>query len=210
MLTIRNFQKSYPPNDPVLTIPALELGPGVHYFRGGNGAGKSTFLRSVAGLMPCTGEIRLDDLDISRDPVAYRLRVSYAEAEPLYPDFLTARDLSAFVGRARQAPPGQPNELANWLGMNDFRHKPTGTYSSGMLKKTALLLALLGRPEVLLLDEPFTTLDAETTARLIAYLRQQLTDGLTLLLTSHQDLTPTGLPLTATWRVANATITPEP
>ncbi len=50
----------------------------------------------------------LDDAyEINRNPVAYRMRVNYAEAEPLYPDFLTPRDLASFVGRAKQAPAGQ-------------------------------------------------------------------------------------------------------
>ncbi len=208
MLTIRNLQKSYNAR-PVLTVPLLELGPGAHYFRGINGAGKSTLFRAVAGLIPFTGEIWLDNqVEVNQHPVAYRRRVSYAEAEPLYPDFLTAHDLLTFVAKARRVPAAEVDTLADWLGVTAFRYQPTGTYSSGMLKKTSLAMALLGQPDLLLLDEPLTTLDAATVARLIDYLQNRLGEGLTLLLTSHQELQPTGLPLVGNWLVADGTITP--
>ena len=104
MLTVDNLTKAYNGRT-VLTVPALHLPTGIHYFRGGNGSGKTTFFRAVAGLLPFAGQITLDDrYEINRDPVAYRMRVNYAEAEPLYPNFLTARDLTGFVSRAKQAP----------------------------------------------------------------------------------------------------------
>jgi ABC-2 type transport system ATP-binding protein len=206
LLSIRNFQKIYH-DRVVLTVPTLTLGSGAHYVRGINGAGKSTLFRAVAGLIPFSGEIWLDDQqEVNRHPVAYRRRVSYAEAEPVYPDFLTAHDLITLVAQARRVPPAEVDALADWLGVSAFRHQATGTYSSGMLKKTSLVLALLGRPDLLLLDEPLTTLDVGTVAKLMDYLRDRLADGLTLLLTSHQDVQPADLPITAHWLVADGII----
>ncbi|GAB3575513.1 hypothetical protein GCM10027578_39830 [Spirosoma luteolum] len=207
MLTVSDFHKAYEGRT-VLRISSLTLPDGVHYFRGGNGSGKTTFLRTVAGMLPFDGSIWLDgQYEIGRDPVAYRFRVTYAEAEPLYPDFLTARELTRFVARARQAPHGQTARLGALLGVDLFWDQPTRTFSSGMLKKLALLLALLGSPRLLLLDEPLTTLDVETAGRLFAYLhdlhrRQQVS----IWLTSHQDVALTELPLTATWHVGNEQI----
>ncbi|GAB3964945.1 ABC transporter ATP-binding protein [Spirosoma terrae] len=209
MLTVTNLVKAYAGRT-VLAVPSLVLSTGFHYFRGGNGSGKTTFFRTVAGLLPFSGAILLDDqFDINRDPVPYRLRVNYAEAEPLYPNFLTARDLAEFVGQAKQASSDQIHQLADLLGVQKFWTQTTGTYSSGMLKKLSLLLALLGRPRLVLLDEPLTTLDVATAASLFAYLRQlNATEGVSFLLTSHQDIALTGLPMTSTWQVGDGVIVP--
>jgi ABC-2 type transport system ATP-binding protein len=138
LLTVSNLTKAYDGRT-VLTVPELSLSPGLHYFRGGNGSGKTTFFRTVAGLLPFSGQITLDgQYEINRDPVPYRMRVNYAEAEPLYPHFLTARDLTGFVGRAKQAPAGQVDALAETLGVTSFWTQPTGHFSSGMLKKLSL------------------------------------------------------------------------
>ncbi len=207
MLTLHHFQKSYGER-PILTIPDWQLPAGIHWLKGPNGAGKTTLFRSIAGMLPHEGSVRLHELDSRRDVVAYRLKVNYAEAEPTFPPFLTAHELIQWIADAKQAPTGQAESLIEAFGIGSYHHTPVGTYSSGMLKKTSLIMAFLGQPTLILLDEPLVTLDVaatQTVAKLIDSARKR---GVNFLLSSHQAMETAQLPIDSVWQVANQTITP--
>ncbi|MGM9506370.1 ABC transporter ATP-binding protein [Larkinella sp. GY13] len=206
MLTVRNFRKEYH-NRLVLAIPQADFPPGIHWLKGRNGSGKTTFFRSVAGLLPFDGSLVLGGkYDIRQQPVDYRLRVNYGEAEPLYPQFLTAWELIRWVATTKQAPTQQIDELIDLFRIRDFIKTPIGTYSSGMLKKTSLVLAFLGKPSLILLDEPLITLDHATTKAVIDRIRQSREQGISFLLSSHQDVDAAELPVDSVWVVQNQTL----
>ncbi|MFC5409936.1 ATP-binding cassette domain-containing protein [Larkinella bovis] len=210
MLTVRNFRKAYQ-NRLVLAIPELQFPTGIHWIKGRNGSGKTTFFRSVAGLLPFDGQLVLNSrYDLKTHPVEYRLRVNYGEAEPRYPAFLTAWELIRWVGTTKQAPAQQVDELIDVFGIREFIKTPVGTYSSGMLKKTSLVLAFLGKPQLILLDEPLITLDHATTNVVIDRIRQQRQEGVSFLLSTHQDVDPTELPIDSAWIVQHQTLEPFP
>ncbi|GAA0890741.1 hypothetical protein GCM10009122_04200 [Fulvivirga kasyanovii] len=192
MLSISDYSKSYG-HEPVLNIRKQHFRNGCHLIQGSNGSGKTTLFKSIAGLLKFDGEIALDEkLSVKHNPVKYRLHVNYCEAEPVFPPFLTAHDLASFVATAKKAPRKQIEDLIDTLNMGSFIHQPVKTYSSGMLKKTSLLLGFLGQPRVILLDEPFTTIDADTLkslSELITYNEKECT----FLVSTHQ--TPDQLPL---------------
>jgi ABC-2 type transport system ATP-binding protein len=180
----------------VLRIDSFAFAPGTYWIQGANGSGKSTLLKAIAGIMPFEGDIRLaEGLSVKKQAVAYRRLVNFAEAEPVFPEFLTGRELIDLFRTAKYGPPRQEEEYLENLGMTAYVHEPVGTYSSGMLKKLALVLAFLGRPTCIVLDEPLTTLDAAAIPVLCAWMvRQQAQQGTSFLLSSHQPLAAEVLP----------------
>lgn len=206
MVRIGNYSKSYNGRQ-VLQVPALELETGIYWLKGENGSGKTTFLKSVAGLLPFEGTIAVQGVSIQKDPINYRRLVSYGEAEPLYPTFLTGNELLEFYRQTRQADPSQINTLADVLGVSNYSQHKIGTYSSGMAKKLSLVLAFTGAPKLILLDEPFITLDDNAQQTLTNLITDAAQQGTSFIVSSHQ---PFEALLPVTLAVANQTITPQP
>ncbi|MBO0932811.1 ABC transporter ATP-binding protein [Fibrella aquatilis] len=200
MLTLRNFQKSYG-DRPIITIPDWQLPPGIHWLKGPNGAGKTTLFRSIAGLLPHEGTSKLNNLDSKRDAVAYRMRINYAEAEPTFPPLLTAHEIIRWVADAKQAPAGQVEALIAAFDISAYMHTPVSTYSSGMLKKTSLIVAFLGKPNLILLDEPLVTLDIAATQTVAQLIESTHKQGVSFLLSSHQAMETAQLPIDSVWQV---------
>ncbi|RYY90888.1 MAG: ABC transporter ATP-binding protein [Chitinophagaceae bacterium] len=187
MLQLTGFRKSYDSRD-VLRIDSLQLAPGCYWLQGPNGAGKSTLLRCIAGLTPYEGNITVDGLDLRKERIAYCRNVSWADAEPQYPGFLNGNDLLAFYLKTRGGTSREADSLLDALGARSYQQQPLGGWSSGMLKKLSLVLALLGSPRWVLLDEPLITLDTAAQVALTGLLSTRIAAGTSFLLTSHQPL----------------------
>ena len=185
MLRLKNVRKYFSRNL-VLDIPSLELENNIYWVKGGNGSGKSTLLRMVAGLLPFEGRITFKDADLSRQPVMYRRHISWADAEPLFPAFTTGAELMEFYRRIRGSTTGEVGALTGVFGMQEYIHLKTGTYSSGTLKKLSLMLAFLGHPSLILLDEPLITLDTASLAIVCDLVQEKHESGSLFLLSSHQ------------------------
>ena len=189
MLVLSNIQKSYGSHH-IFSINELQLPKGVYWLKGANGAGKSTLLKLLAGLIPFKGDVFIEEkISIRKDPVHYRLLLNHAEAEPVYPSFLTGNELIEFVSNIKNGTKEQVTDFRQILGIDDYLQNPTGSYSSGMLKKLALLLAFIGNPSWILLDEPLTTLDQSSQKALCELIMQQRQQkNISFIITSHHDI----------------------
>lgn len=189
MLHFVEFKKFYG-NYPALTINDFNVGTGIYWIKGVNGSGKSTLLKSIAGILAFNGDIVLEDtISIKKQPVGYRKLVNFAEAEPLFPEFLTGMEMVKLFISAKSAPTGQEQYFIESMKMQSYVDRPIGTYSSGMLKKLSLVLAFLGNPKLILLDEPLITIDTESLKTLYSWIREQHKEnGVSFMLSSHQAL----------------------
>ncbi|MGX5819805.1 ABC transporter ATP-binding protein [Chitinophaga lutea] len=197
LLTFRSVQKSYPGGSPVLEIAHLDLNPGLYWLQGHNGAGKTTLFKTIAGLLPFDGEILVNG---SKD---LRRMANYAEAEPLYPAFLTGRDLTELYRKTKGGDKAVIKDISKQLGVDAFVQNPVSAYSSGMLKKLSLLLAFTGNPALVLLDEPLSTIDTATVDVLYSLLRSQKDRGMSFLITSHQPLDPARITVDGTLSIVH-------
>ena len=197
MLQLADFEKSYN-HTPVLHIPQLEIGPGIYWIKGANGSGKSTLLKAIAGIIDFSGDILLNNTSIKKQAVDYR--------RPVFPEFLTGREMLALFMTAKQVPAGQTDAYLESMQMQAYLDQPLSAYSSGMLKKLSLLLAFVGTPRLILLDEPLITLDTASLAILYDWIKErQQTQGTSFLLSSHQPLEQNTLAISGTLHVADKT-----
>ncbi|MEL6536312.1 MAG: ABC transporter ATP-binding protein [Bacteroidota bacterium] len=206
MLHIPTLTKDYGQRT-ILQLADFSLTDGIYWIKGENGAGKTTLFRCLAGMLPFAGDIWLDEkFHPKKHAQGYRLRINYGEAEPLFPNFLTGEDLMALVAEAKQAPTDQLGQLCDALGISDYRYQKVATYSSGMLKKISLAMALLGNPRWILLDEPLITLDPETQATLLSLIASRRESGTCFVMSSHQAWDEDLLPIDGAFHLANQTL----
>ncbi|SIN66013.1 ABC transporter ATP-binding protein [Algoriphagus halophilus] len=183
MLIIENFQKTYDSGFH-MEIDFLCFDKGIHLIKGKNGSGKSTLLKAIAGIHSFQGDIVLENISQKKQPIPYRKLVNYSEAEPQFPDFLSLDELILFTSTVTPFNPNQVTELKEILGIGEYASQPIASYSSGMLKKTGLMLAFLGNPQLIILDEPFTTIDLDTQKSLQKLILHRL-EECSFLITSH-------------------------
>jgi heme ABC exporter ATP-binding subunit CcmA len=177
----------------------LTLAPGEALaVAGPNGAGKTTLLRCLAGLMrPTAGEIRVLGRPLTRGDGEVRRALGLVSHQSLLYDDLTLRENLEFVARLYGLE--RPRETAaaalEEAGLAGRADESPSRLSRGLTQRAAIARALLHRPRVLLLDEPFTALDAASADRLREELRRRLAAGLGLVIVTHH--------LSEVWEVAS-------
>jgi len=188
-LELRGLRKSF--DRPAVDGLDLCVRAGEFYtLLGPNGAGKTTTLRMVVGLLrPDAGSISVLGIDALADPVAAKRVMAWISDEPMIYDKLTPVEYLEFVaglwGIAPATAQARARDLIGWLNLESHAHQRCEGFSKGMRQKVALAGALVHEPRLIILDEPFTGLDAGSARQVKTVLRDHVAAGGTVIMTTH-------------------------
>ena len=169
----------------------LEVEKGAVYgLLGPNGAGKTTAVRILTTLLqPTSGRAEVDGLDSVRDAEELRFRIGLAGQSAAVDENLTGLENLVLVGRLyhlqREEARRRSIEILERFDLSEASDRPTKTYSGGMRRRLDLAASLVGRPDVLFLDEPTTGLDPRSRLDVWEFIRELQREGTTLLLTTQ-------------------------
>jgi ABC-2 type transport system ATP-binding protein len=187
-LHIRSLQAGYG-RRVVLEDISLTLAAGEWYvLLGPNGSGKSTLLDCVVGRLPVwRGEIEIAGCSLNTAPFVAKRRLGYGCAPDLLPKLLTARQCLEVHAAAKHVTANDTELLAlsGELKFTDYLDEFVDTLSLGTRQKLSILLALIGEPSLIVLDEAFNGLDPASALVVKRHLRSRLKQGAALLLATH-------------------------
>ncbi len=182
----KKYGKKVAVNDLSMTI---EPGEAVAFI-GPNGAGKSTTMRAISGLLHLdAGCIKIAGHDVDQEPVEAKKHLGFVPQDiEIYPH-LTGEEFLMFMAKIRELKTDEAEaQIETLLELCDLakaRYQLIREYSGGMARKVAMAAALIGSPELIVLDESFVGLDPESTYKLSEYLKQYTSKGGALLISSH-------------------------
>ena len=193
-IVMRSLRKTYrrrPWQKPFVALSGLTLDiqPGEGFgFLGANGAGKTTAIRILLGLAPKSGG-SASILGMPSGTPKARRRIGYLPENPYFYDFLSGRELLDFYGRLAEVSSRDRKrripELLELVGMSEFADRQVRAYSKGMLQRIGLAQALLGDPQVIILDEPTAGLDPLGRREVRDLILDLRDEGKTIFLSSH-------------------------
>ncbi|MBG0782189.1 MAG: ABC transporter ATP-binding protein [Bacteroidales bacterium] len=191
MIQINDLKKSYS-GTTVLNIPTLSIEKGVNFgLVGNNGAGKTTLFRLLLDLIRADqGEVFINGENVAKSEAWKHLLGSYLDQGFLI-DFLSPEEYFSFVGKTKGMSTGDIEAFLE--SMQEFfngevlgRNKLIRNLSAGNQQKTGIAAAMMGYPKIVVLDEPFNSLDPTTQSRLVKLIKKtQETSGVTFLISSH-------------------------
>lgn len=189
MIQIENFSKTYAGKVKAVDNLNLEIEDGdLFAFVGLNGAGKSTTIKALVGILPYEeGTIKINGVDIKSDPINVKKTLAYVPDNPEVYSFMKGIDYIKFIlsiyGVEYNAE--ETESLAKELEIYNALGDLVSSYSHGMKQKIVLLAAFLHHPKILVLDEPFVGLDPKATHILKEKMKKFTEEGNTIFFSTH-------------------------
>ena len=191
LISTQGLTKRYAGGVTALDGLTIDLEPGIIGLVGANGAGKSTFLRILLGLLqPTSGTASVLGEDVRSAGGGRRRLLGYMPESDALPPDTTATDFVGMMGRLSGLPAAAARERAaevlRHVGLYEERYRPIGAYSTGMKQRVKLAQALVHDPRLLLLDEPTNGLDPAGRDEMLALVRRTGTEfGIAVIVASH-------------------------
>lgn len=160
----------------------------IYGFIGPNGAGKSTTIKCLVGIHSFEkGSIMLDGLSIKDNPIEFKHQISYVPDNPDLYEFLTGMEYINFVSNVYDEDVSKEDiiNLAKKFNLENNLLEPIRTYSHGMKQKIALIGALIHKPKLIVLDEPFVGLDPKAAFDLKEIIKELCQNGMMVFFSSH-------------------------
>lgn len=169
ILQAEQLNFSYCPSHPVFHALSLVLSPGVTFIGGDEGSGKTTLLQVLAGVLPASGQLRIQGVSLAENPLAYRRQVAWLDPRDTALDGQTARQIFAALPGCD---PGVLQSHIDGLSLGAHLDKTLTMLSTGTRRKLLLAAALATEAPVTLLDQPFKALDRPSIDYLLAVLTE--------------------------------------
>jgi ABC-2 type transport system ATP-binding protein len=191
MLVITDLMKTYSSGVQALKGVSLQIQPGMFGLLGPNGAGKTTLMKILATLLdPDSGMAELDGLDLITAKAETRKKLGYLPQDfGLYPTLTAAQMLDYFAKLKGVTDKKERRSLVDALldrvNLSAERDRRLGGFSGGMRQRVGIAQALIGNPELLIVDEPTAGLDPEERARLHNLLAETARENTVVLLSTH-------------------------
>ncbi|HEY2702315.1 MAG TPA: ATP-binding cassette domain-containing protein [Candidatus Dormibacteraeota bacterium] len=190
IITVEGVEKSFGSTRALAGVDLIVEHGTVLGLLGRNGAGKTTLVRILATLLaPDAGRLRIAGMDVARRPRTVRSLIGFAGQSSAVDENLTGRENLRLVGRLYGLPASEARSRADQtlerLTLTEAADRRVRTYSGGMRRRLDLGASLVGRPMVLLMDEPTTGLDPRTRIELWTFIDELVREGTTVLLTTQ-------------------------
>ncbi len=186
VIELRNVVFGYTAGHSTLEVSSLNLDRGVTLVVGANGSGKSTLLRLIAGVeAPRSGSIVVGGYDLWHDEVQGRRQLAYVSESPELTPYARLADVMQLVANLRGAATSAPANALQEVGLLDLAGRSVRELSMGQRRRAMIATALIGKPDVLILDEPLEAMDAEMRGFIRRWITERRADGAAIIVATH-------------------------